>query len=151
MRDAVSPGLDPVTVRASLEASRDQGLSFDEAWRIAVGRRSGDDPATVKFMCKHFRAAYYNTISPAGRCMVPERDVSHALGVVRERTTRRDHERCQSGDGCERVATHGRHGLTWCEHHFVELERVREAYEIATRKAAGSPRIDGTAGVRLAA
>ena len=146
-----SLGLDPVAVRASLEASRMQGMSFDGAWKVATARKYADDPATVKFMCKHFRAAYYDTDEGAGRCMVPERDVSRALMVVRESIPQRDHKRCQSGDGCEHEATHGRHGKSWCEYHFVELERVRVAYEISTRKAAGSSRIDGTAGVGLAA
>lgn len=143
MRDP-APGLDPVQVRLSLELSRAQGVPFEEAWRSAT-RQAGDDPATVRFMHKHFRAAYYNTGEKAGRCMVPERDVSKALMVVRESAPRRDRKRCQSGDGCEHEATHGRHAMMWCEYHFVELERIREKYETSTAAAAGAYAIRGLA------
>lgn len=176
MRDVVSVGLDPVAIRASLEVSRAQGLLFRDAWLQATGGIT-DEPDVVKFMMKHFRAAYHNTDGAEGRCMVPERDVSAAIVSLASRNVERDeqicaaiaegqtyqavadahgmskqrvhvivsrhrpqrarkHERCRSGDGCEHEATHGRHGVTFCEYHFMELERVRVAYERMVAAAA---------------
>lgn len=46
-----------------------------------------------------------------------------------------DHERCRSGDGCDRLATCGRFGRMWCEYHGAELERLADDVRITRRKA----------------
>lgn len=126
------PGLDPMIIGTELARLREASLTFDVAWRYAAGPEPTTEVAMYRFMKKQFRAAYVNDSSRAGRCTIPDRDVSWALLFAPSRDhppTR--HERCRSGDGCDRVATCGRHGVRWCEYHGAELARL--AVKLAPR------------------
>lgn len=131
--------LDPVTIRRELQHQRNNGIQFADAWMIAAGPLPERTPemshadaaeaqALYKFMLKHFRAAYYDTEAPEGRCNVPGRDVSAAVGLPHAAAFQTDHERCRSGDGCDRLATCGRFGRMWCDYHGAELERLSEKF-----------------------
>lgn len=110
--------LDPVAVRQSLQASRDRGEQWEQAWNLATGHLpnpEGDDRLLVTFMEKHFRAAYYRSVAPEGRCDIPERDVSDAVPVTAVR--QRDRE----------IIEAARSGLTYREiagAHSVSKQRV---------------------------
>lgn len=134
MHDATE--LDPVAIRKALVAHRVKRTPWPEAWLDATKRMAHDTMGKgsaahlLTFMEKHFRAAYFNTAAPEGRCMVPERDISHAV------TTREpaplvvlNHERCRSGDDCARPAVRGTFGRMWCEYHAAELDRLAVLFQ----------------------
>lgn len=144
--------LDPVHIRQSLEQKRHHGWQFDRAWettmRDADPDPTLDTPDVIRFMRKHFEAAYYGDLSENGRCMVPPRDVSSAVPardftaskpaspkVVSLPKATREDERCKSGDGCDRLATMGRYGKSFCAHHGAELERVAGMLRMAREKS----------------
>src|SRR3954468_15881023 len=99
----------------------------NEEWTEDHGRKTVDEP-TVSFMRRHFEAAYNGSYENLGRFRPePPTDPSIALSVAdngsqtHSRTPQTEH-RCRSGDGCDRIATMGRFGPMWCDHHGEELE-----------------------------
>ena len=150
--------IDPVAIRKSLAASRARSESFVRAWTTATSELvlDSDGRLVLKFMRKHFDAAYHNDPSPFGRCKVPERDVSAALGSMFPRAAAKpepsvshDHEFCRSGDGCDRPAVMGRYGRTFCERHGQELEVLAKRLRLDIDAA--NPRKSGNASLSRAA
>lgn len=134
-------------IRRSLEVSRTTGVPFELAWKVATREVPEDWTCVMSFVMDHMRSAYNRDESRAGRCRIPERDVSSAVGsVVREATVSAAPASCRSGDGCPRSAGHGRFGK-FCEPHAAELDRLR--LEVGTVGWRGQT-IAGSAGARAA-
>lgn len=134
----MSAGSDyPRRVRELLEACRAEGRPWGLAWmlvreRIAVPEEWG---TMGTFLERHMRAAYEREDTRDGRLRVARPDTMVLSGarpvvVVGER-------RCRSGDGCDRLATRGRFGATWCEAHGLELEGLRDVDGSARHFGAG--------------
>lgn len=139
--------LDPVAIRQTLEEQRRALTPWPQAWAMAVGAAKFDstiEAHVFTFMERHFRVAYFNHPGPHGRCKVPARDVSAAVGALfslepaddnEMGTVRRDREYCRAGDGCDRPAVRGRHGRMWCEHHGAELARLSVGLRVELARA----------------
>lgn len=139
--------VDPVAIRRTLEAQRILGADWPEAWSHAIEDVVLDrsvETHVLTFMERHFRAAYFNDHTPHGRCTMPDRDVSAAVGVLfsldpelvpAPMEPSRDREYCRSGDGCDRLAVRGRHGRMWCDYHASDLERLRVVCAMDLAKA----------------
>ena len=117
----------------ALQAHRRNGATFEAAWAAYMERDPfpPDEftPATQRFVCDHFRAAYNRDQSKRGRLNVEHDNVAAVLITTRPPSPlgSDDDPRCKSPDGCDRVATRGRFGLWWCDHHGAELERIAES------------------------
>lgn len=116
-------------IGAQLAAARREGLDFEQAWEQATYRTARPEdwePVTVRFLKRHMRAGFLRDVSQDGRLRVPRTDTT----AVRFRVPlpsvnpSADRSRCRSGDGCDHVATRGRFGVKWCDHHADELERL---------------------------
>lgn len=129
----LSAEIDPVQVRHSLALSRAQGMTFETAWRDAIGKRRHSDAGVLKFMRKHFRAAYYNLATGSGRCFVPAPDTSGAAVTIG--STCRNPERdaaiitaVNAGQTCDEVAAEI----------GISIERVRAITRDARSRASMS-------------
>ena len=134
---------DPVTIREALSVHRKNGTPWPEAWADAAGPKPPNATGLWPFMETHFRAAYLDTPSSLGRHTMAERDTHEGERVpVAVSSTRAG--RCRSGDGCQRVATRGRFGPKFCEHHFAELSYLTA--KLNGGRAAKAYHIFGTVG-----
>lgn len=133
------------TVREELETRRRQGMAFERAWPEALAEHPTPDDwkhanggeSPLRFLYRHFQAAYYNDRSERGRCRVegsgtPNREAVPSPGIGDGPRA----PRCRSRDDCDRLATRGRFGPWWCDHHGDELERI--AGKLAETQAVGS-------------
>lgn len=111
--------LDLPRLREAMAHHKRTGRDFDEAWRLVFGT-SGEDLALVKFIRKHWRAAYLNAPAPSFNIAPPDardcRRVPLNPGPAPVL--------CRSGDECHRPAVMGRFGPMWCARHGEELVRL---------------------------
>lgn len=61
--------------------------------------------------------------------------VSQIVQAVEYKAPDRDRAFCRSGDGCDRPATRGRFGKTFCERHGAELEALAAKLKIELAEA----------------
>src|SRR4051812_3821903 len=115
----------PVQIRESLTEARNLGLPFPTAWTRALAdhpipkvRLTAQTPTGQKmaeeygwgpvmgFMEHHMRAAYEGRSGRAGTYRCPDPEVS-AIGL-REPHSAPQRTHCRWGDGCKRIARHGK-------------------------------------------
>lgn len=129
--------LDPIAIRQALEEQRQALTLWPQAWAMAVGAAKFDptiEAHVFTFMERHFRAAYFNHPGPHGRCKVPARDVSAAVGALFSLdASDRDAEivlAVREGQTCQQVA----------DAHGISKQRVSQIVQTTTTSVARAHR-----------